>query len=103
MIEECLKDSHKDLVANYVNGKVNLARANKTMAELNHGKLAVEAEEAVTSSPTAFLCKGILKALRPRFKSAQGTSLQVGESSKLIGCDDLVQIAKKVKKPQKAK
>jgi hypothetical protein len=73
------------------------------MAELNHGKLAVEAEEAVTSSPTAFLGKGILKALRPRFKSTQGTSLQVGKSSKLLGCDDLVQIAKKVKKPQNAK
>lgn len=102
MIEECLKDSHKVLVANFVNGKVNLARANKTMAELNHGKLAVEAEEAVTSSPTAFLGKGILKALRLRFKSTQGTSLQVGKTSKLLGCDDLIQITKKVKKLPKA-
>jgi hypothetical protein len=103
MIAQCLQDLHGDLVAGYVNGKAHWARMNKTFGELDLGKLAVEAEKAVTASPTAFLGKGVLKALRKRFKSAQSTSLKVGKGSDLLACDDLVQITKKVKNPPRPK
>jgi energy-coupling factor transporter ATP-binding protein EcfA2 len=103
MITECLQNLHKTLVADYVNGKVNLARMKKTSGQLNHGELAVEAEDAVSKSPRAFQGKGTLKALRARFKSSQGISLKVGSESEFLQCDDLIQIVKKVKKPPKTK
>lgn len=103
MIVECLQSLHEDLVSSYVNGKANLARVKKTFGDLDLGKLAVEAEKAVTNAPTAFLGKRVLKALRKRFKSSRGVSLEVGRESPLLACEDLSQIAKKVKRQPNAK
>jgi energy-coupling factor transporter ATP-binding protein EcfA2 len=101
LISECLSETHDEMVANYVNGRTNIARQDRTVGALNPGALAVEAQKAISSHPDNFVSKYTLKAMRPKFKGTFNCSLQIGAPSPLLKCDELEQIAKKVKKPVK--
>jgi hypothetical protein len=101
LITKCLAEARDEMVASYVNGRTNIARLDKNLGTLNPGNLAVEAQKVVSSNPDKFVGKSTLKDLRVKFKSEYNRSLQVGGPSPLLKCDDLEQIAKKVKKPTK--
>lgn len=101
LIAECLSEGREEMVANYVNGRMDIARQNKSLGTLNPGTLAVEAHKTISAAPNNFVCKSTLKALRPKFKATFKLSLQIGAASPALKSDDLDQVAKKIRKTSK--
>jgi hypothetical protein len=101
LITKCHAEARDETVANYVNGRTHIARLDKNLGALNPGNLAVEAQKSVSTHPHRFVGKSTLKDLGVKFKAEHNRSLQIGGASPLLKCEDLEQIAKKVKKPAK--
>lgn len=90
-------------VAHYVNGRIEVKRAKGEHASIDHGKLAVEANKAVTEDPVGNSHgKTVLKHLRSEFRAKYGSELQAVQPSEHIAVHTLQTIANKTfKKPRK--
>ena len=64
LIDQCLSSLRDDLIVDYVNGRNKIAKREKRFGSLDHGKLAVEARNAVENNPSRFARKDTLKLLR---------------------------------------
>jgi len=98
LLNRCIEESLNDMIKKYVNGRVNVARHEKKIGNLDHGELAVEAQESVTKHPSRYVCKATLKSLRCAFKNTYGSTLNIGKSHSTLKCEDLFIISKKTKK-----
>jgi hypothetical protein len=95
MLEGVVKDMRDTLVADYVNGRVEVARKSQSAGGLNHGALAVEAQKAISPSPEMFCGKSVLKGIRGRFRDALKANLVTSKPSPHLRDDALAGIAKK--------
>lgn len=100
LLSEVLKEQHDALVSDYVNGRTNAARQAKTSGNLNAGKLAVEAQKAVTENPQAYAGKPIVKRMREAFKDNHQTTLKLNKVTPALHSAKLAVILKQLKKPQ---
>lgn len=96
LIDEVRKDQESRLIEYYVNGKVDIARKNQTMGQLDIGKLATEAQKAVKDGGVNYHHgKTVLKALRSRYQTINGKNLRSHEPTEHIRLDQLATVAKK--------
>ncbi len=83
-------------IAHYVNGRIAIRRSNGTHATIDHGKLAVEAANAVDDDLTGKAHgKTVLKQLRTAFRSRYSAELQIMDPSEHIAVSELRTIANK--------
>ncbi|MDR3674421.1 MAG: AAA family ATPase [Acidobacteriota bacterium] len=103
MIEQVLKKEKDHLVADYVNGRVEITRKSGKSGTLNPGQLAVEAQNAVNADPNRFAGKPILRALRAAFQGLHKANLTSGQPSPLLRDGFLAGIANKLPKTKSPK
>jgi AAA domain, putative AbiEii toxin, Type IV TA system/AAA ATPase domain len=96
LIREVAEELKTELVADYVNGRIDVARKFGKSSSLNHGALAVEANKSVSSDSLRFCGKAALRAIRAKFQAAEGKDLSVFRESKKLYDDSLGAVAKKV-------
>lgn len=83
-------------VEHYVNGRIEVERANGTHAKINHGNLAVEAAQIVGNNlASKSHGKTVLKQLRKEFRTKYSVELQVVQVSEHIAVHELRTIANK--------
>jgi AAA domain, putative AbiEii toxin, Type IV TA system len=70
IINGVLREHHDQLVKDYVNGRVEIARKAGTKGNINHGQLAIEATKAVSAEPLRYAGKSILRAIRAHFSDS---------------------------------
>ncbi len=88
-------------IEKYVNGRITIERAKGTHATINHGGLAVEANQTVTDNLRGKSHgKTVLKQLRTEFRSERGVELKIIASSEHIAVGYLQSIARKTFKRQ---
>jgi hypothetical protein len=95
LIREVTEELKTELVADYVNGRIDVARKAGKSGSLNHGALAVDANRAVTSDTLRYCGKAALRAIRSKFQAARGKNLVVFRKSKKLQDDSLAAVAKK--------
>jgi ABC-type cobalamin/Fe3+-siderophores transport system ATPase subunit len=98
MIQEVLKEQKDQLVQDYVNGRIEIARRSGTAGSLNHGHLAVEAQKAVVANSARYAGKGVLRKLRAKFQSLHKANLSSGGVSPFLSDSFLAGVASKVPK-----
>jgi predicted ATPase len=98
MIDSILAEQQEELVKNFVNGRVELARRDKTFGGLDLGDLAIKAQKQVALDPRQFAGKTTLRKLRRQFKTATGRNLITHRKTTAISTEALRQAAKKVSK-----
>jgi len=96
LIKEVAEQLRAELVADYVNGRIDLARKSGKSSSLNHGALAVDANKLVSSDSISCCGKAALRAVRAKFQSATGKNLVVFRESKKLYDDSLGAVAKKI-------
>jgi len=85
-----------DLVAAYVNGRLQIARTNGTFGTTNIGELSAGAEGEVFGAPrTLQHGKIMLRRLRNNFQNDHGKNLSVGHVSETLHVDEISIIARK--------
>lgn len=95
MVDAVVTDMRDSLIADYVNGRVEVARKSQSAGSLNHGALAVEAQKAISADPQVFCGKSVLKGVRGRYRDALKANLVTSKASAHLRDDALVGIAKK--------
>ena len=103
MIEQVLKNQKNQLVADYVNGRVEIIRKAGKAGSLNPGQLAVEAQSAVDADPHRFAGKATLRALRAMFQSLHKANMNSGQPSPLLSDGFLTGVASKLPKTKSTK
>ena len=83
------------LIADYVNGRVDIVRKSDMYRSLDLGKLAVEAAQVVSSDPLRFSGKLVLRAIRGEFRTRHGRNMNDSVISLELKNEDLAAIAKK--------
>lgn len=95
MIASAIEGAKQELISDYVNGRVEIARKNGAVGRVNHGALAVEANSAVSSKPRFYCGKSILGHLKRAFQGKYKTNLLTSRLSPRLQDDVLVGIAKR--------
>ena len=95
MLSKVIDGLKNQLIEDYVNGRIEIARKTNKVGTLNHGKLATEAATAVGSDARRFAGKSVVRAIRLAFQSEQGKNLATFKSSSRIEDSILVGVAKK--------
>jgi hypothetical protein len=95
MVEAVVKDMRDNLIADYVNGRVEVARKSQLGGSLNHGALAVEAQKAINANPGMFCGKSVVRGVRGRFRDVLKANLATNVASAHLRDDALAGIAKK--------
>jgi ABC-type dipeptide/oligopeptide/nickel transport system ATPase subunit len=103
MIEQVLEKQKDQLVADYVNGRVEITRKAGKGHSLNPGQLAVQAQNAVNADPRRFAGKAILRALRANFQALHKENLSSGLPSPSLRDDFLAGVANKLPKTKSPK
>jgi predicted ATPase len=98
IIAEVLEEHKEQLVKDYVNGRIDIARKTGTMGNTNHGQLAVEATKAVNANAQQYAGKTVLRGVRAMFQERYKTHLRTDESSTFLRSTVLANIASKVPK-----
>ena len=83
-------------MADYVNGRTDLARKLGKSSSLNPGALAVEANKVVSSDSRRYCGKTALRAIRAKYQSLTGQNMVVFRTAKQLHDDSLAAVAKKV-------
>ena len=96
LIKNVAEEMKAELVADYVNGRIDVARKSGKSSSLNHGTLAVDANNYVSSNSIRYCGKAALRAVRAKFQSATGKNLTVFRQSKKLYDDSLGAVAKKI-------
>jgi hypothetical protein len=96
LVAEVGEQLKAELVADYVNGRTDLARKSGKSSSLNPGALAVEANNAVTSNNLRYCGKAALRLIRAKYQSSTGENLVVFRGAKQLREDSLAVVAKKV-------
>jgi energy-coupling factor transporter ATP-binding protein EcfA2 len=96
LIKNVAEEMKAELVADYVNGRIDVARKSGKSRSLNHGTLAVDANNYVSSNSIRYCGKAALRAVRAKFQSATGKNLTVFRQSKKLYDDSLGAVAKKI-------
>jgi hypothetical protein len=96
LIKNVAEEMKAELVADYVNGRIDVARKSGKSSSLNHGTLAVDANNHVSSNSIRYCGKAALRAVRAKFQSATGKNLTVFRQSKKLYDDSLGAVAKKI-------
>lgn len=102
IILESLGEVQEQLIAKYVNARVEILRT-QGQYKIDFGKLSVEATKAITESPGSYLPgKLVQKIVRRKYREAYGSNLSDTKPSHLLADERLAAIAKKVFKGKKA-
>lgn len=103
LLEEVGAQQHTAFKESYVNGRVDVARRSGTMGTLNHGRLATEADTAITKDWKRYAGKDFLRALRGEFRKRYTKNLSTSHSSPELRDAELAGIARKTFKSTKSK
>jgi len=98
IITEVLDEHEEQLIQDYVNGRVELARKAGKAGNLNHGQLAIEGKNVVTADPKRYAGKSVLRGVRARFQSIHKANMSSGQISKTLADSALATVASKVPK-----
>ena len=98
IISDVLKEQKDQLVRDYVNGRVEIARRSGMAGVLNHGQLAVEAQNAVLANPARYAGKAVFRGLRAKFQTLYKSNLSSGGVSVFLKDSFLAGVASKVPK-----
>jgi energy-coupling factor transporter ATP-binding protein EcfA2 len=99
LITGVLNAEKEELVKDYVNGRVEIARRERTSPP-NMGALAVEAFKAVESSPMNYAGKRVLRAIRSTFRNKYARNLRTDAISESLADPFLTAVAGKVPYPK---
>jgi hypothetical protein len=103
LIAEVAEAIKAELIKDYVNGRIDIARKSGKSSKIDHGALAVEANAAVSANKLRYCGKTALRALRTKFQTLKAENLLVYKPTKSLVDNTLTAIAKKsFKKPQSA-
>jgi ABC-type cobalamin/Fe3+-siderophores transport system ATPase subunit len=91
-------EQHDETVKSYVNGRVELARREKSFGSLDLGDLAIKAQNAIKSNPSKYVGKTTLRLLRRKFRQTSGKNLVTNRHTSSISAEALRQAAKRVTK-----
>jgi energy-coupling factor transporter ATP-binding protein EcfA2 len=95
VISTVLAKQHPQLVSDYVNGKLDLARKGGKISQINHGTLAVEAHTEINGNARKYAGKAILRAVRAEFQTRYGKNMISSQPDSLLRDPSLAAIAKK--------
>jgi energy-coupling factor transporter ATP-binding protein EcfA2 len=95
LINETLDKRRDELVADYVNGRIDVERKRGDIGRLDYGKLAVEAAQHVERDARRFAGKAVLRGLRGEFQSKKKRNLLVFQASALLKNESLALLAGK--------
>jgi hypothetical protein len=103
LINDVIRASKEQLVADYVNGRVEIARRSGNAGYINHGRLAVEADSAIKNDSKRFAGKPTLRAIRAEYRKTTGMNLSSGSvTSELLSESSLAVIARKIHRAKTA-
>jgi len=100
LIEQVVTDKQNELVEDYVNGRVEVARRSGMAHKVNPGSLAVEAHAKISADPAEYAGKQVLKALRAAFRANYARNLKTDVASVRLREPFLASVAAKVPKPK---
>ena len=96
VLENARAEKKDELVQNYVNGKVDIARKNGTIGSLNMGTLATDAPRALEADSDRFLKgKTVLGEVRRIYRGLMNENLKIIESTDHLRHDGLATFARK--------
>lgn len=95
MIDKVRSEQENDLIARYVNGRIDIERKNGTYGSLNHGQLAIEANKKVKEDQRYCHGKALLSGLRREFRSRFGRNVTVFKPSSILKIETLSVFASK--------
>ena len=97
LLDEARTTKHDELVQNFVNGMIDLARKKGTYGKLNHGKLATDAQKIFKENNSTRFHKGkiVLTSLREKYQNMIGENLRVIEPTQHLRHDGLKTFSKK--------
>jgi energy-coupling factor transporter ATP-binding protein EcfA2 len=94
-LDAVAEQEREQLMARYVNGRVDIERKAGSYRTLDVGKLATEAARAVSQAPLLYCGKTFLPPLRAAFYTRFGNKAVLYTESRHLSDDDLVGISKK--------
>jgi energy-coupling factor transporter ATP-binding protein EcfA2 len=101
-LDAVAEQEREQLMARYVNGRVDIERKAGSSGTLDHGKLTIEATRAVSQAPLRYCGKPLLPPLRVAFNTRLGNNVVLFTESRHLSDDDLVGIAKKIFKGKRS-
>lgn len=100
LIESVVGASTETIIADFVNGRVDMARKNGKAGNINHGTLSVEAARAVNGNAIRYAGKQVLRSLRAEYQKTYRTTLATVSPTEHIRDPTLFAVAKKTAKPK---
>jgi hypothetical protein len=98
IIANVIEEQKDQLVKDYVNGRVEIARKTGKIGNTNHGQLAVEATKAVGGNPQRYAGKTVLRGVRAKFQERHKVHMRTDQSSTVLRSPVLASIATKLPK-----
>jgi len=95
MIETVVTKMQSQIIADYVNGRIDIARKDKTAGLLNAGTLAVEAPKVISADVRRYCGKTVLRALRSEYQNRHKSNMGSLEASERLRDPLLTSVAKK--------
>lgn len=95
IISSVTQKLQNQLIVEYVNGRLDLARKAGKASQVNHGELAVEANSAIASQVRRYCGKAAFRGVRAEFQTRYGRNMVSFQANDNLRDSTLATIAKK--------
>jgi hypothetical protein len=95
LINSVVDTTRPNIIADYVNARIDMARKEKRQGNIDAGKLAVEAPKTISKDIRRFCGKTVLRAIRQEYQSRQKKNMASIATSDIVRDPFLYGIAKR--------
>src|ERR1035437_512279 len=95
LIAATVKEMQPQIIKDYVNGRIDLARKGPNAGSVNAGTIAVEANSAISADARKYCGKSVLRAIKLKFQVKHGKNLSLSHRSDRLKDAFLSGVAKK--------